>query len=203
MPDNSFKIELIKYLESVTLGSTESTSLEIMTTDQLDDLIRLCRVNPDDAGSMARAKFAMNRRYELRKELRKQRLKELRLERAAASNVEFGRLSPDNRARFVMFVCENMDIFSEYASDDFHWLDNITLCPSVDFWTGDIGDAVNEILGRLRFGEKHGSNIDAALFSSYTYDGVTDGPICSPILMGELDEETKKNIFWKYARARL
>ena len=203
MPDNAFKIELIRYLESVTLGSTESTSLEIMTTDQLDDLIRLCRVNPDDESSMARAKFAMNRRYELRKELRKQRLNELRLERAAASNVEFGRLSPDNRARFVMFVCENMDIFSEYASDDFHWFDDVKLCPSVDFWTGDLGNAVNEILGRLRFGEKQDSSIDAALFSSYTYDGVTDGPICSPILMDELDEETKKMIFWKYARARL
>ena len=203
MPDNALKIELIKYLESVTLGSTESTSLEIMTTDQLDDLIRLCRVNPDDAGSMARAKTAMERRYELRKELRKQRLKEMRLERAATSNVEFGRLSPDNRTRFVVFVRENMDTFSEYASDDFHWFDDVTLFPSVDFWTGDLGNAVNEILSRLRFGEKQDSSIDAALFSSYTYDGVTDGPICSPILMGELDEETKKMIFWKYARARL
>lgn len=203
MPDNSFKIELIKYLESVTLGSTESTTLEIMTTDQLDDLIRLCHVNPDDPDSMTRAKTAMERRYELRKKLRKTRLDELCLERAAVSNREFERLNPDNRAQFVMFVRESMDIFSEYASDDFHWLDNITLCPSVDFWTGDIGDAVNEILGRLRFGEKHGSNIDAALFSSYTYDGVTDGPICSPILMYELNEEIKKMIFWKYARARL
>ena len=160
-------------------------------------------MNPDDPGSMARAKVAMNRRYELRKELRKTRLKELRIERAAASNLEFGLLSPENRARFVVFVRENMDIFSEYASDDFHWFDDVKLYPSVDFWTGDLGNAVNEILGRLRFGEKQDSSIDAALFSSYTYDGVTDGPICSPILMDELNEETKKMIFWKYARARL
>jgi hypothetical protein len=194
------KIELVRYLESVTIGSSESKDLEYLREFQLDDLMRLCKVNPADEAQMMRVKNAMDRRNEYRAAMREERLNKLRMERYDAANTNYDNLSAEDRRLFVEFVKENKDTFVECVSDDFAWLDSRDLHPSVDFWTGEIGVAVNEIVCRLLFGK---GNIDIVLGASYTYDGVTNGHICAEILVSALDSETKHMLFWKYAKARL
>ena len=194
------KIELVKYLESVTVGSTESVGLEYMTESQLDALIRLCKVNPANDESMMRVKMTMDRRNEYRAAMREERLREIRMERYVVSNANYDNLSVEYRQMFVEFVKENKETFTQCFIDNFDWLDNPDLRPSDDFWTGELGVAVNEIVSRLLFGK---DNIFDAITAKYTYDGVTNGPICSVMLVDELDETTKKILFWKYAKARL
>ena len=72
------KIELVKYLESVTIGSTESKGLEYLRESQLDDLIRLCKINPANDAQMMNVKNAMDRRNEYRAAMREERLQKLR-----------------------------------------------------------------------------------------------------------------------------
>ena len=195
------KIEFVKYLESVTIGSSESKDLEYLRESQLDTLIRICKVNPANDEQMMRVKKAMDRRNEYRAAMREERLQKLRKERYDAANANYDLLRSEDRQLFVEFVKENMDTFLECApGDNFNWLDNPDLRPSVDFWTGELGTAVNEIACRLVFGN---GNVDTTLVTNYTYDGVTNGPICSVMLVDELDEATKKILFWKYAKARL
>ena len=195
------KIEFVKYLESVTIGSTESKDLEYLREFQLDDLMRLCKVNPADEAQMIRVKNAMDRRNEYRAAMREERLQKLRKERYDAANTNYDLLRSEDRQLFVDFVKENKDTFLECApGDNFDWLDNPDLHPSVDFWTGELGVAVNEIVCRLVFGN---GNFDVILGASYTYDGVTNGPICSEILVSAFDSEMKHMLFWKYAKARL
>lgn len=199
MFDDAFKIELIKYLESVTLGSTESKSLEIMTTDQLDDLIRLCRVNPDNYESMARAKTAMERRNDLRKELRREYWSK---PRSTELNEMYRGLGPECKLAFNQFVEDNLDIISPHVSDDpdLAWLYDPSLAPSVDFWTGGIGVVMNEILYRLA----HKQTIDAGLTCQFkNYDMTVYPAICCDTLVQVLDTNAKNDLFWKYARARL
>lgn len=195
------KIEFVKYLESVTIGSTESKDLEYLREFQLDDLMRLCKVNPADEAQMMRVKNAMDIRNEYRAAMREERLQKLRKERYDAANNNYDLLRSEDRQLFVVFVKENKDTFLECVpGDNFDWLDNPDLRPSVDFWTGELGVAVNEIVCRLVFGN---GNFDVILGASYTYDGVTNGHICSEILVSELDSEMKHMLFWKYAKARL
>ena len=194
------KIELVKYLESVTVGSTESVGLEYMTEPRLDALIRLCKVNPANGESMMRIKKAMDTRNEYRATMREYKLREIQTNRYVAANANYDNLSVEYRQMFIEFVKENKDIFTQCFIDNFDWLDNPDLRPSVDFWTGELGVAVNEIVSRLLFGK---DNIFDAITAKYTYDGVTNGPICSVMLVDELDEATKKILFWKYAKARL
>ena len=195
------KIEFVKYLESVTIGSTESKDLEYLRESQLDTLIRICKVNPANDEQMMQVKRAMDIRNEYRAAIREERLQKLRKERYDAANANYDLLRSEDRQLFVVFVKENKDIFLECApGDNFDWLDNPYLRPSVDFWTGELGVAVNEIVCRLVFGN---GNVDLVLGASYTYDGVTNGPICSAILTDELDDATKHMLFWKYAKARL
>jgi len=195
------KIELVKYLESVTIGSTESKGLEYLRESQLDDLMRLCKVNPADEAHMMRVKNAMDRRNEYRVAMREKRLQELRMERYDAANTNYDNLTSEDRRLFVEFVKENKDTFLECApGDNYEWLVNNELYPSVDFWMGELCVALDEITSRLSFGK---GNIDATILSNFTLDGVTTGPICSAMLVDELDEATKKILFWKYAKARL
>jgi hypothetical protein len=194
------KIELVKYLESVTIGSTESKDLEYLRESQLDTLIRICKVNPANDEQMMRVKNAMDRRNEYRAAMREKRLNELRKERCDAANSNYDSLSTEDRQAFVKFIKENKDTFVECISENFDWLDNPDLHPPDDFWTGELGVAINEIVCRLVFGN---GNVDNTLVTIYTYDGVTNGPICSEILADELDKGTKHMLFWKYAKARL
>jgi hypothetical protein len=194
------KIAIVKYLEDTTIGVTESRYLESMSERELDDLIRICKVDPNNEDSMKRVKNAMERRNEYRAAKREERLQEQRMERYADANINYDSLRAEDRRMFVGFVVENKDTFLECVGDDFAWVDNPDLRPSVDFWTGDLSHAVNEIVCRLVFGK---GNIDIVLASNYTYDGVTSGPICAEILGKELDGELKHMLFWKYARARL
>ena len=199
MFDDAFKIELIQYLESVTLGSTESTSLEVMTTKQLDDLIRICRVNPDDENSMARAKFAMERRYELRKELRREFLFK---PRSVELNEIYRGLAPECKLAFHLFVEENLDIISEHVKDDaeFAWLKDDAQSPSIDFWTKGTGGVMNEILYRI----SNTQTVDGALTCQFkNYDGSVRQAICCDTLVQVLDTPRKNDLFWRYARARL
>lgn len=199
MFDDAFKIELIKYLESVTLDSSESRSLEKMTTWQLDALIRLCHVNPDDPVSMERAKFAMERRYELRKELRREfLLKPLSVE----LNEKYIGLGPDCKLAFTQFVDYNRDSISPHVADDSElaWLTDSAQMPSVDFWTGGVGEVMKEILYRLA----HEQTIDGALTSKFTHsDGKVRSSICCDTLVQALDTDTKNDMFWTYATVRL
>jgi hypothetical protein len=199
MFDRALKIKLIQYLESVTPGSTESHSLEKMTTRQLDDLIRLCRVNPDDENSMARAKAAMEQRYELRKELRREFLfKPLSVE----LNEMYDGLGPECKLAFIQFVEYNRDSISPHVADDpgLAWLTDSAQMPSVDFWSGGVGEVMNEILYRLA----HEQTVDGALTSKFTHsDGTVRPMICCDKLVQVLDTDTKNDLFWRYARARL
>ena len=195
------KIELVKYLESVTIGSTESKGLEYLRESQLDDLIRLCKINPANDAQMMNVKNAMDRRNEYRATIREKRLRELQMERYATANANYNLLLSEDRRSFIEFVKENKDTFLECApGDNFEWLVNNELYPSVDFWTGELCVALDEITSRLLFGK---GNIDTAIVTNFTCDGVTNGPICSVMLVDELDEATKKILFWKYAKARL
>ncbi len=199
MFDNAFKIELIKYLESVTLDSSESRSLEKMTTRQLDALIRLCHVNPDDENSMARAKVAMEQRYELRKELRREFLFK---PRSVELNEIYSGLGPECKLAFNQFVEYNRDSISPHVADDSElaWLTDSAQMPSVDFWSGGVGEVMNEILYRLA----HEQTVDGALTSKFTHsDGKVRSAICCDTLVQVLDTDTKNDLFWRYARARL
>ena len=75
------KIEFVKYLESVTIGSTESKDLEYLRESQLDTLIRICKVNPANDEQMMQVKRAMDIRNEYRAAIREERLQKLRKER--------------------------------------------------------------------------------------------------------------------------
>ena len=200
MFDRNEKIQIVRYLESVTLGATASRCLESMTELQIDYLIRLCKVDPTNDESMMLAKHASDSKTKLHEKRSKELHAEMRAERYVASCADFDRLRSDDRWDFTHFVRENKSVFAECVSDDFVWLDDKELRPSVDFWTGELGGVVHEIVSRLLFGNGH---IDFALAANYTYDGENIGPICSEILAGELDYETKYGLFWKYAKARL
>ena len=198
MFDKTTKIQLVLYLESITLGATESRCLESMTEDQIDRLIRLCKVDPDDDESIMPAVQAMYARDEFRATMRVERLKK---DRHAASCADFSRLRPDDRSDFVEFVRENRGVFEACGvDDDFAWLDDKELRPSIDFWTGEFGVVFHEIITRLLFGD---GDCEFALAANYTYDVETIGPICAHILAAELDYELKRTLFWKYAKARL
>jgi len=199
MFDDAFKIELIRFLESVTPDSSESRSLETMTTWQLDDLIRICRVNPDDPISMARAKSAMEQRYELRKELRREFLFK---PHSAELNEMYSGLGPECKLAFIQFVEYNRDSISPHVADDSElaWLTDSSLMPSVDFWTGGLGGVMNEILYRLA----NKQTVDAALTCQFkNYDRTVYPAICCDTLVQVLDTDTKNDLFWRYARARL
>jgi hypothetical protein len=199
MFDDAFKIELIKYLESVTLGSTESTSLEVMTTRQLDDLIRLCRVNPDDLNSMARAKVAMERHTAFREELRR---KYWGKDRTAELNQIYRGLAPECKLAFHLFVEENLDLISEHVADDadFAWLKDDAQSPSIDFWTKGVGEVMNEIMCRI----SNTQTVDGALTCQFkNYDGSVRQAICCDTLVQVLDPPKKNDLFWTYARTRL
>ena len=199
MFDRAFKIKLIQYLESVTLDASKSRSLEIMTTRQLDDLIRLCRVNPDDPVSMERAKEDMERRALFREEMRKNYWgKEL----AKEMNEKYSGLGPECKLAFAQFVDYNLDHISLFVTDDvdFAWLKDDSFMPSVDFWTGGVGEVMKEILYRLA----HEQTVDGALTSKFTHsDGKVRSSICCDTLVQVLDTDTKNDLFWRYARARL
>ena len=194
------KIQIVRFLEDTTIGATASAGMEYMTERELDDLIRICKVDPKNETSMQRVKNAMDRRDAYRAAIREARIQELRMERYTEANTNYDSLRSRERRLFINFVTENKETFLECVSDDFAWLDNLDLYPSVDFWTGELSAAVNEIACRLVFGK---GNIANAVTASYTYDGVTNGPICSAILVDELDSEMKQILFWKYAKARL
>lgn len=199
MFDDALKIELIRYLESVTYGSTESQSLELMTTQQLDALIRLCRVNPDDPNSMERAKKDMEQRKLFRKELRREYWGK---QRSTELNTIYSELGPECKMAFIQFVEENLDQISPHVADDvdFAWLADSSLMPSIDFWTGGVGSVMNEILNRIA----HKQTIDGALTYKFKhYDGAVRPAICCDALVQVLDTDAKNDLFWKYARAIL
>lgn len=199
MFDRVFKIKLIQHLESVTPGSTKSHSLEKMTTRYLDDLIRLCHVNPDDPASMERAKEDMERRALFREEIRKNYWgKEISKE----MNEKYSGLGPECKLAFAQFVDYNLDHISQFVTDDvdFAWLKDDSFMPSVDFWTGGVGEVMKEILYRLA----HEQTVDGALTSKFTHsDGKVRPSICCDTLVQVLDTESKNDLFWRYARARL
>ena len=199
MFDDAFKIKLIRYLESVTLGSTESTSLEVMTTKQLDNLIRICRVNPDDPNSMARAKLAMERHTAFREELRREYWGK---DRTAELNEIYRGLAPECKVAFNLFVEENLDLISEHVKDDadFAWLKDDAISPSIDFWTKGTGGVMNEILYRI----SNKQTIDGALTCQFkNCDGSVRPAICCDTLVQVLDTPRKNDLFWTYARARI
>lgn len=199
MFDRAFKIKLIQYLESVTPGSTESHSLEKMTTRYLDDLIRLCHVNPDDPVSMERAKENMERRALFREENRKNYWgKEI----AKEMNEKYSGLGPECKLSFAQFVDYNRDSISPHVADDSElaWLTDSAQMPSVDFWTGGVGEVMKEILYRLAYEQ----TIDGALTSKFThFDGKVRSSICCDTLVQALDTDTKNDLFWTYATERL
>ena len=198
MFDREFKIKLIQYLESVTPWSTESHSLEKMTTRYLDDLIRLCRVNPDDPVSMERAKENMEQHALFREELRK---KFWGKELAEEMNEMYSALGPDCKLAFTQFIDYNLDHISLFVTDDadFAWLKDYSLMPSIDFWSGGLGVVMKEILYRLG----HDQTVDGALTSKFTHYGKVRPAICCDTLVRVLDTESKNDLFWRYARARL
>ena len=168
MFDKQSKIKLLNYLESVTLGATESRYVESMTELEIDCLIRLCNVEPNDEESMSRAKRAMDIRDQYRAGVREEKRKE----RYAAFCADVDRLNSTDKQDFDAFLREN----------------ELT----------DI-DALHEIVSRLLFGN---GDIDKALTANYTcFDKQIVGSICAEILVDELDYETKRMLFWKYAKA--
>jgi hypothetical protein len=177
MFDKQTKIQLLNYLESVTLGATESKYVETLTEPQIDRLIRLCKVDPTDEESMARAKRAMDKRDEYRATMREEKRKESYVAWCA----EMDRLNSADKQDFDDFVRKN----------------DITL--SMEVWNSENGLALHEIMSRLLFGD---GDIDKALAANYTcFDKTIIGSIIAEMLVDELDYETKRMLFWKYANA--
>jgi hypothetical protein len=203
MFDIATKIELIRYLESVTIGSTESRGLEMMKEHQLDDLIRICRVDPTNDESMARAKKAMDRRNAVRAILQKEHEEKLRQIQAEELNIKYDQLPLDFKMRFVQFIKDNQNLFGVM---DFEWLDNMQLYPPIEFWTGKHAIVLYEIVSRLLFGHQNRDEyepIDAALVGNFTYGKTEIGNICNDLLVSVLDIDIKNVLFWKYAKVRL
>ena len=205
MFDIATKIALIRYLEYVTVDATESRGLETMNERQLDDLIRLRRVEPTNAESMARTKKAMDRHNAVRAILKKEREEKLRQIQAEELNMKYDQLPLEFKTRFVQFIQDNQNLFGVM---DFEWLDNLQLYPPIEFWTGKYAIVLYEIVSRLLFGhqnrdEYENSSIDAALVGNFTYGKTEIGNICNDLLVSVLDTDIKNVLFWKYAKARL
>jgi hypothetical protein len=179
MFDRKTKIKLLNFLESVTLNATESRIVDSMTEYEIDSRIRLCKVDPTDEESMARAM----RRMDVRDKIRATMREEKRQESYVAWCAEMQRLNSADKQDFDDFVRKN----------------DITL--SIDVWDGENGEALHEIMSRLLFGD---GDIDKALVANYNcVDKTIIGSICAEILVDELDCETKRTLFWKYANARI
>jgi hypothetical protein len=205
MFDKATKIELIRYLEHVTIGASESRQLETMNERQLDDLIRLRRVEPTNAESMARTKKAMDRHNAVSAMLQKEREEELRKIQAEELNMKYDQLPVEMKTRFIQFIQDNQNIF---GAMDFEWLDNMQLYPPIEFWTGKYAVVLYEIVSRLLFGhqnrdEYENSSIDAALVGNFTYGKTEIGNICNDLLVSVLETDIKNVLFWKYAKVRL
>ncbi len=205
MFDKATKIELIRYLEHVTIGASESRGLETMNERQLDDIIRLRRVEPTNAESMARTKKAMDRHNAVRAILQKEREEELRKIQAEELNMKYDQLPVEMKARFIQFIQDNQNLFGVM---DFEWLDNMQLYPPIEFWTGKYAIVLYEIVSRLLFGHQNrdeygNSSIDAALVAIFTYGKTEIGAICNDLLVSVLDTDIKNVLFWKYAKVRL
>ena len=193
------KIEIVRYLEETTLGASASAGLERLAEWQLDQLIRLCRVNPDDEASMQRVKRAMAARDAYRAE----RMQMDRQNQADELNLKYDNLPPDMKKRFIEYVRENRD---EFGDIDMNWLVDHLQHPPVEFWTGENGIVVNEIVNRLLFGMEEKENrepIDSALRAIFIYRNTRRESIISDMLIESLDSDIKHMIFWKYANARL
>ena len=177
MFDRQTKIKLLNFLESTTLGATESRIVDSMMDREIDSRIRLCKVDPTDEESMARSKRRMDARDEFRATMREEK----RQESYVAWCAEMGRLNSADKQDFDDFVREN------------------NICLSIDVWDGENGEALHEIMSRLLFGN---GNIDKALTAHYNcVDKTIIGSICAEILVDELDDEMKRMLFWKYAMA--
>ena len=193
------KINIVKYLEDTTIGATASVGLERMAEWQLDQLIRLRRVNPDDEASMQRVKRAMAARDAYRAE----RMQMDRQNQSDELNLKYDNLPPDMKKRFIEYVRENRD---EFGDIDMNWLVDPLQHPPVEFWTGDNGIVMNEIVNRLLFGMEEKENrepIDSALRAIFKYRNTKCESIISDMLIETLDSDIKHMIFWKYANARL
>lgn len=193
------KIEIVRYLEETTIGASASGGLERLAEWQLDQLIRLCRVNPDDEASMERVKRSMAARDAYRAE----RMQMDRQNQADELNLKYDNLPPDMKKRFVEYVRENRD---EFGDIDMNWLVDPLQYPPVEFWTGENGIVMNEIVNRLLFGMEEKENrepIDSALRAIFKYRNTTRESIISDLLIETLDSDIKHMIFWKYAMARL
>ncbi len=193
------KIKIIRFLEYVTLGATPSKGLEYMSEPQLDDLIRLCKVNPTDEASMQNVRDSMARHEAFRTE-RTRKIKQIQAEEL---NLKYDKLSLEMKRRFIEFVLENLNKFTDMDMD---WVIDPIRYPSVEFWTGVHGMVMNEIVCRLVFGLQEKENrdpIDTALSAQFTYGETIQGPICNDVLIDALDSEMKHTLFWKYAKAIL
>jgi succinate dehydrogenase flavin-adding protein (antitoxin of CptAB toxin-antitoxin module) len=193
------KINLVRFLEDTTIGATASMGLENMTERELDSLIRLCKVDPDDEDIMEGAMQAMRRRDAYRAE----RMKKIRQIQAEELNVKYDRLTPEMKRQFIEFILDNLEAFGDIDMD---WLIDPLRYPPVEFWTGVHGIVMNEIVNRLLFGLQEKENrepIDSALAAHFTYSDTKLGSICSDLLIDALDSDIKQVIFWKYASARL
>jgi hypothetical protein len=193
------KIEIVRYLEDNTVGATATAGLERMTERQLDLLIRLCRVNPDDEASMQRVKRAMAGRDAYRAE----RMQMDRQNESDELNRKYNNLPPDMKRQFIEYVRENRD---EFGDIDMNWLVDPSQNPPIEFWTGENGIVMNEIVNRILFGMEEKENrelIDSALRAIFIYRNTRRESICSDLLIETLDSDIKHMIFWKYAKARL
>jgi hypothetical protein len=193
------KIEIVRYLEENTISSSASAGLERMAEWQLDLLIRLCRVNPDDEASMQRVKRAMAARDAYRAE----RMQMDRQIQANELNLKYNNLPSDMKRQFIEYVRENRD---EFGDIDMNWLVDPLQNPPVEFWTGENGIVMNEIVNRILFGMEEKENrepIDSALRAIFKYRNTKRESICSDLLIETLDSDIKHVIFWKYAKARL
>lgn len=193
------KIEIVRYLEDNTIGATATAGLERMTERQLDILIRLCRVNPDDEATMQRVKRAIA----VRDAYRAERMQEIRQNQAEELNLKYDHLPPDMKRQFLEFVLENLNEFTDMNMD---WLIDPVRHPPVEFWTGVHGMVMNEIVNRILFGMEEKENrepIDSALRAIFIYGNTKCESICSDLLIDALDSNIKHVIFWKYAKARL
>jgi hypothetical protein len=160
MFDRQTKIRLLNFLESMTLGASESRIVDSMTEYEIDSRIRLCN-----------------------DEFRATMREEKRQESYVAWCAEMDRLNSADKQDFDDFVREN------------------NICLSIDVWDGENGEALHEIMSRLLFGN---GNIDKALTAHYNcVDKTIIGSICAEILVDELDDEMKRMLFWKYAKAIL
>jgi|UniRef100_A0A6C0F2D3 hypothetical protein len=203
MFDIATKIALIRYLEHITIDASESRGLETMNERQLDDLIRLRRVEPTNAESMARTKKAMDRHNAVCAMLQKEREEELRKIQAEELNMKYDQLPVEMKTRFIQFIQDNQNLFGVM---DFEWLDNMQLYPPIEFWTGKYAIVLYEIVSRLLFGHQNRDEyepIDAALVGNFTYGKTEIGNICNDLLVSVLDTDIKNVLFWKYAKVRL